>query len=75
MLQQQPPDYNWSKNYKEGEAVALMEYIGKYYKDRTERINRDEEDPLKLFDKNKYRPENAKTNQQKFLIYHNIHHH
>lgn len=57
-----PNNFYWSQNYSEQYSKALQELIG----------NPDE--PFELFKENIHKPENAKTEAQKFLIFHHWYH-
>ena len=54
---------------------VLDDYIDNFYSERRDRINEGKEEPLQLFKEDIFRPENAKTEQQQFLIYHHLYHH
>ena len=74
-LRKPPPGYDWSANYNDRNQSALQEYIDKRREAGLRRRLGGGEEPLELFDEPKYRPENARSYEQKFLVYHHLYHH
>ena len=63
-------DMYWSDEYNPALATKLDEHKKKYYDKQNTSIGQDE--PLQLFDEDKHKPENAKSDAQKILIYHHL---
>ena len=67
---------DWSTTYDIGHTTWLTETASKFYNDVTDSIiNNNDPNDLQLFEEIVYRPENAKEDAQKFLIYQHIYGH
>jgi len=73
-LRKPPVDHDWSVGYEEADCTSLKLYCDAFYEQMTADELNDEEGSLTLFDEELYRPENAKTDEQRFLIYHHLYH-
>ena len=68
--------YDWSSNYDEVLELALTNYKNEYYENIRNEIllNSSRNDTLQLFDTDMFKPENARTTEQRFIIYHHLYH-
>ena len=72
-LQSQPlQGYYWSGGYREYYEDALTNFSKQYYESRNQDIIDGSVQELKLFDEMLHRPENCRSDAQKFLVYHYI---
>jgi hypothetical protein len=68
-----PEGYDWSSNYDEVLESALTNYKNEYYENiRNEILNSSRNDALQLFETDMFKPENARTTEQRFIIYHHM---
>ena len=67
-----PYGYDWSKDFDDTLTVALVNYAKEYYDDLQKRILGHEEEDIKLFDYDTYKPENCHGDNQTFLIYEHL---
>ncbi|KAL7537702.1 hypothetical protein ACHAXR_008006, partial [Thalassiosira sp. AJA248-18] len=72
-----PVGHNWSDNYSVEIRDSLRSTAKDYYERQRQRTidGNTEHEQLELFDEHIYQPRNAKTDGQKFLVYHNLYHH
>jgi hypothetical protein len=69
-----PEGYNWSASYNDSTSTALPHYVKAFYDNlvSTSIGNEVGQQHLKLLNKELHCPEVAKTDAQKFLIYHHL---
>jgi hypothetical protein len=71
-----PDYYDWSNHYDAAKVNSLNEHSKKYYADKNSAIiNNANDEPLELFDPEVHKPENAKTEAQKDIIFHHLYSH
>ena len=70
-----PDNFDWSQNYSEQHSKGLQEFATIFYQQQRQRfVTEKPDEPLELFEENIHTPENAKTDAQKFLVFHHLHH-
>ena len=72
-----PAGYDWSLHYDESLETALTTYKDKYYEEvmngvLNSNVDGHENHQLQLFNVDIFKPENARTNEQKFIIYYHL---
>jgi hypothetical protein len=68
-----PENHDWSVGHDEQIATALPQLKKSFYTDQMSvALHNHGTEPVKLLNEELYRPENAKTDGQKFLIYHHL---
>lgn len=72
------PHHDWSDGFVLEETNALQQFADQYYREQTRRGLNTSSDSAQqqpsLIDPELFSPENAKTEDQKFLIYHHLYH-
>ena len=68
-----PEGYDWASNYDERLETALANYKDEYYTNIRNEILNSNDDELQLFDTEMFKPENARTSEQRFIIFHHMH--
>ncbi|EJK61395.1 hypothetical protein THAOC_18129 [Thalassiosira oceanica] len=72
------PNHDWSVGFKTSEMTALKDFADSYYRSRTQILNNHTDTSSSkrppLIDPELFKPENAKSDDQKFLIYHHLYH-
>jgi hypothetical protein len=66
-----PENHDWSASFSEAISKSLVELANSFYAEQMCTLSEDGQ-PLELFDDELHRPENAKTDGQKFIIYHHL---
>ena len=67
-----PEGYDWSKDFDHSLTVKLVNYAKEYYQWQQQQVLEHEEEDIKLFEYDTYKPENCHGDDQTFLVYEHL---
>jgi len=67
-----PEGHSWSDTYSEELATSLEKYAKKFYDERNKEVLNPTATDIELFDESIHKPENAKSQEQIFLIFQHL---
>ncbi|EJK44668.1 hypothetical protein THAOC_36777, partial [Thalassiosira oceanica] len=74
-LRQAPSHVDWHAGHNQANHDSLNEYVVKRRAQLKARSQNTDEEPIVLYNEELYRPENVKTFEQRFLVFHSMYHH